>query len=122
MAKLGGDSLREEEGDAGADANELDVGDLTQTGEDFVESVVGEKQGIPTGEEDVANGRGLFEVFESGFPLSFEFLVGDTGDDARARAVATVGGAAVGNEEENTVGVAVDQAGDGHVGVFTAGI
>lgn len=64
----------------------------------------------------------FFEVFEGSLPLSFEVLFADAGDDAGAGAVATVGGAAICDEEEDTIRVAVDEAGDGHVRVLAAGI
>ncbi len=63
-----------------------------------------------------------FEVAEGGFEFGVEFLFAGTGDDAAAGAVAAVGGAAVGDEEEDAVGVTMDETWDGHVGVFAAGV
>ncbi len=122
LAKRGGDALGEEDGDAGTDADELDVGDGAEAREDALELGVGEEEGIATGEEDVADFGMGFEVAEGGFEFGVEFLFAGAGDDAAAGAVTTVGGAAVGDEEEDAVWVAMDEAGDGHVGVLAAGV
>ena len=116
------DALREEDGDAGADADEFDVRDAAETFEHGLEPVVGEEEGIAAGEEDVADFRVGFEVAVGGFEFGVEFLFAGAADDAAAGAVAAVGGAAVGDEEEDAVRVAVDEAWDGHVGVFAAGV
>jgi len=121
-AEGGGDPLGEKDGDATADADELNVGDGVQTGEDFFEAGVREQQGVTAGEQDVADFRCVFEILEGCFPLGFKFLVGYTGDHSTAGAVATVGGTAVGDEKENAVWVAVDEPGDGHVGILAAGV
>ena len=54
--------------------------------------------------------------------MGFEFLLGNARNDAAAGAVAAVGCTAVGNEEENTIGVAVYEPWDGHVGVLATGV
>ena len=122
LAERGGDALGEKDGDAGTDADELDVGDGSEAGEDALELGVGEEEGVATGEEDVADFGVGFEVAEGGFEFGVEFLFAGTGDDAAAGAVAAVGGAAVGDEEEDAVGVTMDEAWDGHVGVLAAGV
>lgn len=98
-AELGGDSLWEENGDAGADTDVLDMGNGVQSGEDFLESGIREEQGVTAGDEDIADLWCFFQILECSFPLCLEFLVGGTGDDSAAGAVAAVGGAAVSNEE-----------------------
>ena len=47
-------------------------------------------------------------------------MLADTADHAAARAVAAVTGAAVGDEEEDAVGVTVDQTGNWHMTVLAA--
>ena len=64
----------------------------------------------------------LFKVFEGRFPLGFQMLLADAGNDARAGAIAAVGGAAVGDEKQHAVRIAVDEAGHRHVGILAAGI
>ena len=60
-------------------------------------------------------GDGLIEV-------GLEFLLTRTADHTRTRAIAAVGGTAVGHQEKDAVGVAVDESRHGHVGVLAAGI
>ncbi len=119
-AQLWGDPLWKENGHAGADAEELDVRDLAQSGEDGVELGVRKKQGIPAGEQDIAHFRVLFEVAEGGLELGVQFLFADAADDSAAGAVAAVGGAAICDEEEDAVWVAVDETWHGHVAIFAA--
>ena len=45
LAERGGDALREEDGDSGADADELDVGDGAEAREDALEFGVREEEG-----------------------------------------------------------------------------
>jgi len=66
--------------------------------------------------------RGSFEVFDGLIPLGFEFLVRNSGNDAGAGAVAAIGCAAVGDEKKDAIGVAVDESGDWHVGIFATGV
>ncbi len=122
LAEFVVDPLGEEDGDSGADANEFEVGDLAEAGEDFIEFPGGEEEGVAAGEEDVADLRVFLQVLVGGFVVHFELLIAGSADDAASGAVAAVGGAAVGDEEEDAIGVAVDEAGYGHVGVFAAGV
>ena len=62
----------------------------------------------------------FFQVGVDFLEVGLEFLIADPADHAAARAVAAVAGAAVGDEEEDTVGVAVDQAGHRHMSVLAA--
>lgn len=121
-AEFGSDALGEENGDAGADAEEFEMGNGPGAGEELVELFVREEEGISTREEDIADFGVLFEVAEGFVEIGVELLLTGSADDAAAGAVAAVGGAAVGDEEENPVGVTMNQAGDGHVGIFAAGV
>jgi hypothetical protein len=69
--------LGQENGNPRADADELEVGDGPQAGEDFIQAVVREEQGIAAGKQDVADFGVFFEVFESRFPLGFKVLLAD---------------------------------------------
>ena len=53
---------------------------------------------------------------------SSQFLFAHAADDAAAGAVAAIGGAAVGDEKEDAVGIAMDQARHRHVRIFAARI
>ncbi len=119
-AQLRGDALGEENGDAGADPEELNVLDVAQAAEEGLEFVVGKEQGIAAGKEHVPDFGVGFEIAESGLPFGVEFLLAHPAHDPAAGAVAAIGGAAVGDEEKDAVGITVDEAGDGHVAVFAA--
>ena len=80
-AEFRGDPLRKENGDARADAQELDVRDRAEAGEDLVELRVGEEQGIAAGKEDIADFRVLLKVAERRLPLRFKVLLADAGND-----------------------------------------
>lgn len=121
-AKLGRDALGDENGYAGADADEFDVWDGAQTGEERVELGIGEEQGIATGEEHVTHLGVAFQITENGIEFRVQLLLSHTGNHATACAVAAVAGAAVGDEEEHAVWIAMHQAWHGHVAVFAAGI
>lgn len=66
--------------------------------------------------------RGAFEILDGLIPLGFQFLVGDAGHDPRARAVAAVGSAAIGDEEKDAVGITMNKSRDRHVGILSTGI
>lgn len=93
-----------------------------EAGEELFELGVRKQKGIATGEENVADLGSVFEILDGPVPLGFEFLVRNPGDDTGAGAVSAVGRAAVGDEEEDAIGIAMDKAGDGHVGVLTTGV
>ena len=48
-----GDALRQEDGDAGADAQKLDVRNGAKAAEQMIELVVAEQQGVAAAQEDV---------------------------------------------------------------------
>jgi hypothetical protein len=54
--------------------------------------------------------------------ISFKPLIANTANNAASCAVTAVGGAAIGDEEEDAVGIAVDEAGCYHGLVFAARI
>jgi hypothetical protein len=121
-AQLGGDALRQEDRHAAADADELDVLDRPQAGEQRVELGIGEEQGITAGEQHIAHLGVTFQVAEGGLEFGVQFLLAHAGDDAAARAVAAVARTAVRHEEEHAVRVAMHEARHGHVAVLAAGI
>lgn len=45
-------------------------------------------------------------------------MIGNAGDDPGTGAIPAIGGTTVGDEKEDAIGIAMDEAGDGHVGVF----
>lgn len=59
-------------------------------------------------------------VAERHLELKFKALVADAGHDTRTSAIAAVGGAAVSDEKEHTVRIAMDETGHRHVGILAA--
>ena len=82
----------------------------------MVEFLVGEQQRIAAGEKHVAHLRVRLDVAESLLVFRVEVVVLRVADEPAARAIAAIGGAAVGDEEQHAVGITVDEA--GHGGVF----
>ena len=120
LAELGRDPLRQENRDAGADAEELDVRDRAQAAEDFFQLVVAEEQRVAAGKQHVAHFGVFFEIFEGGFKLGVQFLFAHAADDAGAGAIAAVARATIGHEKQHAIRIAMDEPGHRHVRVFAA--
>lgn len=116
------DALREEDRNARANAQEFDMRNAAEFGEDGIQPRVGEEKGVSAGKEHIADFLMAADVIEGGIPVRAQFMVRDAGDDARACAVAAIGGAAVCGQQENAVRVTVDEAGGYHATVFAAGV
>ena len=71
-ALLGSNTLRHEDGHAAADADEFDVLDRPQAGEQRVELGIGEEQRITAREQHIADFRVAFEVAEGGLELDVQ--------------------------------------------------
>jgi len=121
-AKLRGDALGKKNGDPTPDAEELDMRDGSYPAQEIFQFVIGKKQGITTGKENIADFGVRFEIAKSFFEVGVQFLFPGAAYDAAAGAIPAVGGAAIGNEKEDPVGIPMDEAGDGHVIVLAAGI
>ena len=88
----------------------------------FLSLRIGKQQRVAAGEQDVAHFGVLLQVLDGAVEIELEFLLAHAADDAAARAVAAVGGAAVRDQKEDAVGIAMDQAGHGHVVILAARI
>src|SRR5213076_1251045 len=98
---------------ARADAEKLDVRNRTQTAEDFLEFVVAEKQGVAAAQEDVTDLGVLFEITKCCFELGVQLLLARATDHAASCAITAVARAAIGNEKEHAVRIAMHQPGTG---------
>jgi hypothetical protein len=96
-AQFRGDALGEEDGDAGADPDELEVGDGAELAEQMFEFVVVEQERVATAEQDVADLGSAADVIDLAVKLGVEIVSGGIADEARACAIAAVGGAAIGS-------------------------
>ena len=121
-AKLGCDPLRTDDGGAGADAYDFNMGHLAKLADDVFKPVIVLHESVAAGEQDIANLGMVADILEAGIDL----LGGNGGVmlacEPSAGAVAAVHGALVGDEQQHTVGIAVSQAGGGRVGILMQGI
>ena len=98
-AKLGRDALRKKDRDARADAQELDVFDRAQPRKQLVDLIVAEDQRVAAAQKHIPHFGVLFEIAECFLEIRVKFLFADAADDAGARAISTVTGAAIGHEK-----------------------
>ena len=75
LAEFGGDALGKKNGNAGAYADELDVGDRSQFAEEVVEFFVGEKKGVASTEQNVSNFGVLANVLKTGFKFGMKIII-----------------------------------------------
>ena len=118
LAELVVDPLGQEDRHAGADPDDLDVGDLPEAAESRLEQLRRQGQAVTAGDEDVTDLRGPPDVVELRLELApVEVLLG-VADDPAPGAVAAVARALGRDQEQDPVGVAVDQPGDRAVAIL----
>ena len=118
LAQLACDPHGQENGDAGANANNLDVRNLAQAGQDLFQDLGRQHQRIATGKEHVPHLRCPPQVLKLHVELfAAEGLPWIT-HDARTGTVAAVRGALGRDKHQNAVGVTVHQSRDRGVAVF----
>ena len=98
-AEFGRDALRQEDGDARADAEKFNVRTRAQLGEQMLQLVIAQEQGVAAAEEDVADFGMRGDVGDLLVELGMEVVAGGVADEARAGAIAAIRRAAVGDEE-----------------------
>jgi hypothetical protein len=114
-----GDAHRQHHRDLRAQADELDVADGAQATEQPVQFVVGQGERVAAREQHVADFFVTGDVVEGSLPLAqVEGVLAGVPHGPRAGAVAAVGGAEPGGQEEDAVRVAVDEARHRAVVVF----
>lgn len=121
-AELRRDALWKKHGDAGAYAEKLDVFDAVKAGENFFEFSVAKEKRVAAGEEDIADFGVLLKILKSRFKIGFEILFTRTADDPASRAIAAIGCATIRDEEEDAIGITMDQAWDWHMRILSTGI
>ena len=122
VAQCGSDALGQHDGGAGADADDLHVGDLAQLGDDVLQALVAHQQGVAAGQQHVADLGRIADVLDG----LVDLIHGQAGvvlaGEAAAGAVAAVHGALVGDQQQAAVGIAVGQAGSGGVLILVQGV
>jgi hypothetical protein len=98
-AEFWGDALRQEDWHPGPDAQKFEMRDRSQPCQECIQFIIREKQWIPTREQHIADLRVCLQIGDRLIEVSVQFLFSSTADNARSRAVATVGSAAVGDEK-----------------------
>ena len=121
-AQLGGDTLGAHNGGAGAQTDDLHVGDGADALDDVLQDLIGDHQGVTAGQQDIADLGMSGHVVDALVDLLHgHFAVVLTGE-AAAGAVTAVHGALVGDQQQHAVRITVGQAGGGGVGILVQGI
>ena len=118
VAQRGSDALGQHDGGAGADADDLHVGDLAQLGDDVLQALVAHQQGVAAGQQHVADLGRIADVLDG----LVDLIHGQAGvvlaGEAAAGAVAAVHGALVGGQQQHAVRIAVGEPGHRGVGIL----
>jgi hypothetical protein len=109
-AEFRSDALREKDGNAGADSQKFDVGNGAELPKQEIEFVIAQEERVTAAEENIADRWGAANVIDLFFEFGMEIISAGITDEPGAGAIAAVRGASVGDEEEDAVGVAMNQA------------
>jgi len=121
-AQLGRDTLGAHNGGAGAQTDDLHMGDGAHALDDVLQDLIGDHQGVTAGQQDIADLGMSGHVVDALVDLLHgHFAVVLTGK-AAAGAVTAVHGALVGDQQQHAVRITVGQAGGGGVGILVQGI
>ena len=112
--------MRQHHRHLGAEAHELDMADGAQPAEQIVEPLVGQRQRIAAGDQHVADLGMRRDIVERLLPLRAAegIVAAGLADHARARAVAAIGRAEAGGQEQHAVGIAVHETRRGGMAVL----
>ena len=109
IGQFGGDAHGHEYRYAAADADDLDMWNFTQAGEDLFQLLGCNGERVAAGKQDIPYLRGFLQIIDLGFKFSPREVGTRVADDPGAGAVAAVRGALGGDQHQNPVGVAVNQ-------------
>src|SRR5438874_8680600 len=112
-AKFVRDPLWQENWNARADPHEFDMRNGPQFAEQVLKLVIAEEQRVAAAEQHVADRRIAADIIELPSKVRMKIVAGGVAHQPRACAVPAIAGAAVGDEKEHTVGIAMDQSGNG---------
>ena len=119
VAQIIGDALGHEDRHAGSDADDLDMRDLAQPGQDLLQDLGRQDKRVTTREQHIPYLGGVFEIIDLHVELVPRERLGWVADDTRPRAVTAIGGALGGNQHQHPIRVAMDQS--RHGGMFILG-
>ena len=118
IGELIGDALGQEDRHPATDADDLDVLDRAQAGQDIFQHLRSQGQRIAAAEQNVAHLGRATQIVQLEVELGAAEIRTRVAHDAAARAVAAVAGTLGGDQHQDAVGVAMDQAGHRTVLVF----
>ena len=116
------DALRQEDGNARADAQKLHMRNRPQPREQILQLLVAEQQRVAPAQQHVANLRMRRDVGELLVELRMKIIAAGIAHQARARAVAAIARAPIRHEEEHAVGITMHQPRHWRMPVLAAGI
>lgn len=119
--RVGGDSLGEDDGGPGPEADEVQMRNLAEDGEVFLKGLIAVHEGVAAADEDVVDFGMLLDIVCDIPDFAADFVLCKA-HHALSEAVAAVHGALVGGQDEGGLFVLVLQAGQDGVGLFAAGI
>ena len=117
-----GDPLGERHRGPGADPEEFDVGDGPQSAQDLFQPLVLQQEGIASRQKHIPDPPMAFQILQGliEIPLGDGSFVGS--HQSSPGAVPAVGGALVGDQEQDAVGITVDEARDRRILVLSQGV
>ena len=119
-AQFRGDALRQENRNTRPDPEKLDVLYRSQPRKQFLDLIVGEDERVATAQQHITHFSVLFEIMECFFKIGVQFLFTDPAHDAAPRAIPAVAGAPIRHQKQNSIRIAMNQARNGHMRIFTA--
>src|SRR5207237_7098170 len=102
-AKLRRDPLWQENRDARADPEKLDVRNRAQAAQNFLELIVAENERVAAAQKHVAHFGVLFEVAERFLEIGVQFLFANAADHAAPCAISAIGSAAISHQKQHAV-------------------
>ena len=116
------DALRKKNRNARAEAEKLDVLDAAQPVQEVFELLVAEQQRVAAAEQHVAHFGVLADVLYLAIELRVKIVARRIAHESRPGAITAVRRAAVGDEEEHPVRIAMHQSGHRRMRIFAARI
>ena len=121
-AKFRRDALGQENGNACADAQEFQMRNGAKLAEQMLQSLIAEQQWIAAAQQNITNFGMVADVFDLLVELRMKIVTRGVAHKPRASAVTAVGSAPIGDQKQNAIGIAMNQAWHWRVGIFTARI
>ena len=106
--------------DARADAQKFHVRNRAQPAQKIFQLVVAQQQRVAAAQQHVADFRMRGDVGDLLVEFGMKIVAAGVADEPRARAVTAIRGAAVGDQKQHAVGIAMHEAGHGRMRILAA--